>query len=90
MSGLGFIGILGFYTISKLEINLKHFLSPISAYNVYQKYRNVYIDNRPIKIGITEDEIRIKATQLRNIVTAPTPSYHKRTFRSIENHREFT
>ena len=65
MSGLGFIGILGFYTISKLEINLKHFLSPISAYNVYQKYRNVYIDDHPIKIGITEDEIRIKATQLR-------------------------
>ena len=90
MSGLGFIGILGFYTISKLEINLKHFLSPISAYNVYQKYRNVYIDNRPIKIGITEDEIRIKATQLRNIVTAPTHSYHKHTFRSTDNHREFT
>lgn len=65
MSGLGIIGILSFYTISKLEINLKHFLSSISAYNVYRKYRNVYIDNRPIKIGITEDEIRIKATKLK-------------------------
>ena len=76
--GLGFLGILGFFTISKPKINLKHtFYVNLCLKTIYRtlipKYQNQKIGNRPIRIeiGITEAEIRIEAKQLsRKIMTA--------------------
>ena len=79
--GLGILGILGFYTISKPKINLKPtFNDNLCLKTIYQtliselsKCLNRKIENCPIRIeiGIIEAEIRIEATQpTRRMVTA--------------------